>query len=595
MIHRLSEMNFSVSLSSSIDSIIIQDDAETIFHIELPNSQNTISGWSVRFTYLRKTQPRELDELLAVIPQLLEIQVDEVAQPTYLNMLNAVFEWIDKEKKELEGLEKQDSIEKDLQNLSNLYQQLKHTLFNFEVITSLNNEYYEVIFPYPGREKLPVHISSDIFNKSPVQTSRVMLKKTQLSDPKYVEYFIHNYSHLQEYVLSADTTTFDVFTGLSKALVKLIKEEKADLGIYISLVPDICTFIVKNELDSEEQKEYLEPILSISETIDQKLDRLNGIILDVKNGNYVRRIPDQVGVKQFKEDGYRRLMHVISIISDHYLRLYDFDSSANFWGKARSKDPVLRFFLLLHRKPYLYVILQLALLIPPSIYAFQHWLTGLPCPLILGTPDQVVGVVCPPALDSVGPKFIIMLTWLTWYVFLVMLLVFIFTQILRKRWLYSQLLLPRILGAAIVGLLPLLLNDQSWNIGVLSSGFNWVLLALLTYIFSFIYIFIEVHNIKKYIKGHTIAQVLKESGRIFLIALSETLFFVTITSSLIFPAVISNIGSEIINYRLGIYASISLISFGFFPSLIILWTGIALFIGSFVQLIWQDQRITESI
>ena len=188
-----------------------------------------------------------------------------------------------------------------------------------------------------------------------------------------------------------------------------------------------------------------------------------------------------------------------------------------------------------------------------------------------------------------------MLTWLTWYVFLVMLLVFIFTQILRKRWLYSQLLLPRILGAAIVGLLPLLLNDQSWNIGVLSSAFNWSLLALLTYIFSFVYIFIEVHNIKKFLKGHTIAQALKESGRIYLIALSETLFFVTITSSLIFPSVISNIGINIMNYRLGIYFPISLLSFGFFPSLIILWTGIALFIGSFVQLIWQDQRITESI
>ena len=166
---------------------------------------------------------------------------------------------------------------------------------------------------------------------------------------------------------------------------------------------------------------------------------------------------------------------------------------------------------------------------------------------------------------------------------------------MRKRWLYSQLLLPRLLGAAIVGLLPLLLNDQSWNIGILSSLFNSVFLALFTYTGSFIYVFIEVHNIKKFIKGYSIAQALKESGRIFLIALAETLFIVTVTSSLIFPAVTSNIGNVILNYRFGIYASTSLLSFGFFPSLIILWTGIALFIGSFVQLLWQDQRITESI
>jgi len=176
-----------------------------------------------------------------------------------------------------------------------------------------------------------------------------------------------------------------------------------------------------------------------------------------------------------------------------------------------------------------------------------------------------------------------------------LLLFFIFTQIMRKRWLYSELVLPRLLGAAIVGLLPLLLNDQSWSIGVLSSVFNWGLIALFTYIGSFIYIFIEVHNIKKFIKGHSIVQVLKESGRIFLIALTETLFIVTVASSLIFPAVISNIGGNITNYRFGIYASTPLLSFGFFPSLIILWTGIALFIGSFVQLLWQDQRITASI
>jgi len=582
-------MKFSVSLSSSIDSVIIQDGSNTIFHLELPSSQNTIAGWCVRFTYLRKTQPGELDELLAVVPQLLELQIDEDAQPTYLHMLNALFEWIDKEKLELKD---QNSTLNELPYLISLYQQLKHALFNFEVITSLNNEYYEAIFPYPGEEKLIVHIFSDKFDKSPVQTSQVMLEKAQVRDPKYVEYFILNYSHFQEYVISADTTTFDVFTGLSKALVKLIKQEKADLGIYNSLVPEICTFIVKNELDNEEQKEYLEPILSSFETIDQKLDRLNGIITDVKNGVSLRRITDQVEVKKHEEDSYRRLMHVISIISDHYLKLYDFDSSANFWRKAKSKDPVLWFFLLLHRWPYLYLFFQLALLILPSVYAYQHWLTGQRCPLILGSPGLVIEKACPPALDSSSPEFIMMLSW---YVFLVLLLLFIFTQIMRKRWLYSQLLLPRILGAAIVGLLPLLLNDQSWNIGVLSNFLNWVLLALLSYIFSFIYIFIEVYNIKKFIKGYSITQVLKESRRIYLIALSETLFFVTIASTLIFPAVIPNIGSEIINYRFGIYASTSLLSFGFFPSLIILWTGFALFIGSFVQLIWQDQRITESI
>jgi hypothetical protein len=582
-----SSMKFSASHSNTTLSIIIQDGVKTIFHIELPGEQDNIGGWYIRFTYLRKTQPQELNELLGAIPQLLEIQVDEDTHPTYLNVLYALFKWTENEKHEVQehGL-----TENEIPNLYGLHQQLKHALFIFEVITSPNNGYYEAIFPHPGQEKLRVRIPSDNFDKSPVQTSQVMLKKALRSDPTYIEYFIHNYSHIQEYVMSADPTTFDVFSGLSKALVKLIRQENANLGIYISLVPDICTYIVKKELDSEEQKEYLEPILSSFETVEQKLERLNGIITDVKNEISLTR-PDQANVRQFKEDDYGRLMHVISLISGHYLRIYDLDSSANFWLKAKSRDPLLWFFLVLHRRPYLFLFFQIVLLIFPSIYAYQHWLTGQMCPLILGSPGPVIGK-CLPSLDSSSPEFIAMLTW---YMLLLLLLLFIFTQIMRRRWLYSQLLLPRLLGAAIVGLLPLLLNDQSWYIGIQSSAFNWGFLALLTYFGSFIYVFIEVHNIKKFIKGHSIVQVLKEARRIFFIALSETLFIVTVTSSLIFPAVISKGGIDITSYRFGIYASTSVLSFGFFPSLIILWTGIALFIGSFVQLLWQDQRITESI
>jgi len=570
------------NFSGTTVSISIQDGAEILFCLELPREQDSIVGWCKSFTYLHKAQPQVLNDLLLTIPQLLAIQVDEDAYPTYLYILQALFQW----------------TEDSISDLCDLHQQLRHALFSFEVITSPNSEYYEVFFPYPGQEKFPIHIPRYGFDRDPVKTSQVTLKKAHERDPKYIEYFINYYSRFQEYVSSADSTTLTLFTGLAKALVKLIKQENADLGIYSSFVPDICAFIVKQEADSEEQKEYLEPILSSFENDEQKSERLSGIITYVEHEISLGQTPNQanqpvqLNAGQFKDDGYRRLVHVISLVSDHYLRLYDLDSSANFWRRAKSGDPVLRFFLLLHRRPYLYLIFQLALLSIPSIYAYLNWLSGRQCPLMLGTPGPVIEKSCPHALDLFSPEFIVILAL---YILLVFLLFIILMQIIRKRWLYSQLLLPRLLGAAVVGLLPLLLNDQSWNIGIQSRLFNSALLALLTYIGSFIYIFIKVHNVKKFIKGHSLGQTLKESGKIFGIALSETLFIVTVTSSLIFPAVISNIGGNITNYRFGIYASTPLLSFGFFPSLIFLWTGIALFIGSFVQLLWQDQRITESI
>src|SRR5712692_5016541 len=127
-------MKFSVSpkgnFSSTTVSIIIQDGAETIFHMELPGEQDTIAGWDISFTYLRKTQPQGLNELLGAIPRLLEIQVDEDAHPTYLNMLHALFKWAGEEELELQ---EQSSIENDLPNLYGLHQQLKHALFKFEV------------------------------------------------------------------------------------------------------------------------------------------------------------------------------------------------------------------------------------------------------------------------------------------------------------------------------------------------------------------------------------------------------------------------------------------------------------------------------
>src|SRR5712691_144073 len=153
--------------SNTTTSVIIQDGADTIFHLELPSEQNNIAGWYIRFTYLRITQPQELNELLGAIPQLLEIQVDEDAYPTYLNVLHALFKWAEKEE---HGL--QEPTENDIPNLYGLHLQLKHALFNFEVITSANSEYYEALFPCPGQERLPVRIPSNNFDKSPIPTSQ---------------------------------------------------------------------------------------------------------------------------------------------------------------------------------------------------------------------------------------------------------------------------------------------------------------------------------------------------------------------------------------------------------------------------------------
>jgi hypothetical protein len=503
--------------------------------------------------------------------------INEEAYPTYLHMLRALFKW-------LEEIQEQTTTAYDFETLHKLYKELECALFHFQVDTP-NSDFYEAVFSQPGEELLRIPIPRDKFDKSPAQVSHAVLTLACERRPEPIEYFTNHYIHFQAHIVKddpGDPTTFKVFTGLSKALVKLIKQESTRLGIYISLVPDICTFIVKNELDNEEQKTYLEPILSSLEHIEQRLERLDVIIKDIQNEITQAQRKDHSSLTQQKEYEHRRLMHVISLISAHYLTLYDLSHSANFWKKAKIKDPLLWFFLTLHGWPFLYLIGEVLLLGICSFFAYQYPESGKPGPVMVNASD---------------PLF---LSILIWYVLFFLLVFFILLQIVRKRWLYSQLLLPRILGAAIVGLFPLLLNDQSWLIGIQTSLINWLLLALITYAGSYIYMFIDVYNKLKFVPGRSMTDILGVSGHIFGIAFSETLFMVTITSTLIFPVIQQSLSpsqySTLVEDKIGIYFSLGpSLSFGFFPSLILLWTGLALFIGSFVQLLWQGQGMTEPI
>jgi hypothetical protein len=570
------------SESDPINIIIQDDDDSTVFfYKELPVAEDNIDGWRSRLSYLQATNPEALDALLGAIPQLLERRISVGARQTYLNVLHAIFRL----------LEEETPTEADApQHEAQLYRQLEQSLFRFQCRRQL--KYYVTTFSLPKGEAHTIRISCDNFDRSPVEVSQARLADACQRNLQQICYLIENHIHFQTGLAQADSTTIKMFTCLSKALVNLIKQESSSLGTYISVIPSICTFIVKNELEHiEEQKVYLEPILNSRDGEEKKLKRLYDIIKDIE-GDIHREQQQQAtnhpDSDQGRRDGNRRLTQVIGLISDHYLKRYDLDHSADFWSKAKSKDLALLFFLTLHRRPYIPLFFQLLPLIVLFFFAYQHWNTSAPPPTIPPPPIT---------LNLFDPQSLAILAC---YIPFLFLLIATLIQIARKRWLYSQLLLPRLLGAAIVGMIPLLLNDQSWQIGIQSSPVNWLLLASLTYTASFVYMFIEVYNTVKFVQGRSVADALKASGKIFLIAFSETLFIVTITSTLIFPEVVPSLSAAKFGIYATLYASVTglpeiRLTFGFFPALIVLWTGIALFIGSFVQLLWQDKRITDSI
>src|SRR2546429_1948999 len=122
-------MKFLVSRSSypkKTTSVIIEESGEEFFHLELPSGQDTVDGWYIRFLYLRKTQPQELNEFVAIIHRLLEIRVDEEAYSTYLKLMLGLYHWLEKE------IEVLQEFGQDQQYLHSLQVNLGNALFRFQ-------------------------------------------------------------------------------------------------------------------------------------------------------------------------------------------------------------------------------------------------------------------------------------------------------------------------------------------------------------------------------------------------------------------------------------------------------------------------------
>lgn len=579
-------MEFFVYRDPSREGIIcaiVQDGEKTLFNLELSEEANNVPGWKARLEFMNETQTDDLEDLLCAVPQLLRASVSEDANYTYLEFLHAVFGF-------LEPFVSQGTPTEDWARYVHLYKQLERFLFHFKAERQLRR--YAVAFFEAGKKKWQYPLLGDEFDEAPVQVCCTALTEQYHEDPEEVRDFIENYTHFQAGVVESDPTTIKVFVSLSKALVDLIQQRIAHLGMYVSVIPEICAFVVKNELEGvEEQKTYLEPILHSYENESKKSKRLDEIVEDIKQD--IRRSQqgddeNPPGLHQRGENGdHKRLIQVVSLISEHYLNLYDLDRSIDFWEKAESRDPVLRFFLVLHRRPCYVLFSQLVPLIVLSFFACWNWSTAAHSPLTLGLLDW---------------RSILMLAW--YAVFLVLLFA-ILIQVLRGRWLYSQLVLPRLLGASVVGLAVLVLDSFPWKIGVRCSLVTWLLVILFTYLGSFLYVFIEIYNTTKFVRGRSIQDALKSSVRIYLIGLSETLFIVTVASSLIFPVVNLTEKSPGISDSLGICVRLctdlipglacNWLSFSFYPALVSLWTGVALFIGSFVQLMWQEKKITSQV
>jgi hypothetical protein len=194
----------------------------------------------------------------------------------------------------------------------------------------------------------------------------------------------------------------------------------------------------------------------------------------------------------------------------------------------------------------------------------------------------------------------------------------------RKGFSYLELFLPRLVGAGFVGLSILALESTVWDVSAKLPTFSWLFVVLAAYTGSLAYIFLNVHKTTRLLPvmdplesqrkpkrrnhpqvSYIMTRSVKTAGRIFAIGALEAMgLTIFIASFLPLDQVFDGIPLTILNWHgllLQIWSPHGVIiqwdhflRLTYFPKIIILWAGLALLIGAFVQLLWQDRQITAS-
>ncbi|MCR4342765.1 MAG: hypothetical protein NUV40_02555 [Patescibacteria group bacterium] len=163
------------------------------------------------------------------------------------------------------------------------------------------------------------------------------------------------------------------------------------------------------------------------------------------------------------------------------------------------------------------------------------------------------------------------------------LIIWHFIKICGNR-LKVQLYIPRLLAAIIIGYFPLFVAKDAWVFGMNCPPLVVLVLIPLCLIFSFVYLFYKVNN---NVEDRKIAleRVLKifYRGIIYSIISGTIIFDLTCGTNMhdCTPEGYNNI-------YMGIFGVID-------PTILLVFFPLALLIGIFVQIIWEDKPITHSI
>lgn len=366
------------------------------------------------------------------------------------------------------------------------------------------------------------------------------------------------------------------FNNLTKALVDIL-ERSTEMTEFRDRIGDLCTLIVANELDDlEEQKFYLEYLLNSKESTVGREQRLQMIVHTILKNLKTKTASPQTTGNKIDHD----VLGIVGAISSYYLHQNEFRRAIGYWRTTQAYTRIPQALLMLYERP------------GPITFA-----AGLLLILITGLALSAQALHQNSWQYRLAESLIAMLILAVLTITFSAIAVVIYRLGTHQGLDYMELLLPRMFGAIMVGLTILLFQDTAWQIALHMPVFNLLAVCLLVYVLSFLYIFLDVYKTIRLLPMaadediSSVRRALNRSWQIFVIGLLEALF-ATLISTTLFATSVMNSDLQ----RYGVVIGVpGLATLGIFPSLIVLWAGLALFIGAFVQLFWQDRQITSPL
>lgn len=434
----------------------------------------------------------------------------------------------------------------------------------------------------------------------------------------FVQYAIEYYRFLYHAArIQRDPLVLHSFVAFSRALAERLEREER-YRPYRRRLLEIYPVIVRHEDDLNVAREGLRYLLERQAPPAEKWTGLTWLIHNLKR--------DHVETGGQASGGSERIATLTGLIADYYLDRYDLACTVAVWRQLGARDLLLRTILALMQRPGHILIfhgiafLLLVLFARASTFAIGGQAGAQSLSTTLGALTLF--------LLLAGPVWLGLGT---------------FYSLLKRRLYYAQLFLPRLLGATVAGLSVLMLDDLPWRIGMLIPGALVLAISIGVLLLSYLYLLFEVYETIKFnpsserictppragntrsarrpllgtrFRGRrlggaapeaeaksTLINAARIAFQIFAIGVVQSFLATTFASGLMLPVT----GQALQGGQAGapsllaasswgwIEIDLGVTSFIFVPTLILLWTSMAFFIGAFVQLLWQERHVTSPI